>query len=112
MTLYVIIICLAICLGMAISVWAFGTGGKRSRIFHDIYSLSRKRMASEWYIPKPAKSRLSLKMENPVAKFGGNIDAYYEYTKLFAAICATLGEDYAIHKQDIFTRKGFCRRGR
>ena len=44
-------------------------------------------------------------MENPVAKFGGNIDAYYEYTKLFAAICATLGEDYAIHKQDIFTRK-------
>lgn len=108
MTLYVIIICLAICLGMAISVWAFGTGGKRSRIFHDIYFTIEETDGISVVYTKTGEVSAILKMENPVAKFGGNIDAYYEYTKLFAAICATLGEDYAIHKQDIFTRKGFA----
>lgn len=108
MTLYVIIICLAICLGMAVSVWAFGTGGKRSRIFHDIYFTIEETDGIGVVYTKTGEVSAILKMENPVAKFGGNIDAYYEYTKLFAAICATLGEDYAIHKQDIFTRKGFA----
>lgn len=108
MTLYVIIICLAICFGMAISVWAFGTGGKRSRIFHDIYFTIEETDGIGVVYTKTGEVSAILKMENPVAKFGGNIDAYYEYTKLFAAICATLGEDYAIHKQDIFTRKGFA----
>lgn len=108
MTLYVIIICLAICLGMAVSVWAFGTGGKRSRIFHDIYFTIEETDGIGVVYTKTSEISAILKMENPVAKFGGNIDAYYEYTKLFAAICATLGEDYAIHKQDIFTRKGFA----
>lgn len=108
MTLYVIIICLAICLGMAVSVWAFDTGGKRSRIFHDIYFTIEETDGIGVVYTKTGEVSAILKMENPVAKFGGNIDAYYEYTKLFAAICATLGEDYAIHKQDIFTRKGFA----
>lgn len=108
MTLFVIIICLAICLGMAVSVWAFGTGGKRSRIFHDIYFTIEETDGIGVVYTKTGEVSAILKMENPVAKFGGNIDAYYEYTKLFAAICATLGEDYAIHKQDIFTRKGFA----
>lgn len=108
MTLYVIIICLTICLGMAVSVWAFGTGGKRSRIFHDIYFTIEETDGIGVVYTKTGEVSAILKMENPVAKFGGNIDAYYEYTKLFAAICATLGEDYAIHKQDIFTRKGFA----
>lgn len=108
MTLYVIIICLAICLGIAISVWAFGTGGKRSRIFHDIYFTIEETDGIGVVYTKTGEVSAILKMENPVAKFGGNIDAYYEYTKLFTAICTTLGEDYAIHKQDIFTRKGFA----
>lgn len=108
MTLYVIIICLAICLGMAISVWVFGTGGKRSRIFHDIYFTIEDTDGIGVIYTKTGEVSAILKMENPVAKFGGNIDAYYEYTKLFTAICATLGEEYAIHKQDIFTRKGFA----
>ena len=108
MTLYVIIICLAICLGMAVSVWAFGTGGKRCRIFHDIYFTIEETDGIGVVYTKTGEVSAILKMENPVAKFGGNIDAYYEYTKLFTAICATLGEDYAIHKQDIFTRKGFA----
>lgn len=108
MTLYVTIICLAICLGMAVSVWAFGTGGKRSRIFNDIYFTIEETDGIGVVYTKTGEVSAILKMENPAAKFGGNIDAYYEYTKLFAAICATLGEDYAIHKQDIFTRKGFA----
>ena len=37
MTLYIILIFIALCAGMAISVHAFGTGGKRKRIFQDIY---------------------------------------------------------------------------
>ena len=37
MVLYVILFFVAICIGMAISVYAFGTGGKRKKIFQDIY---------------------------------------------------------------------------
>ena len=37
MILYVILVFTAILIGMAVSVLAFGTGGKRSRIFQDIY---------------------------------------------------------------------------
>ena len=107
MTIYVIIICLAICLGMAVSIWAFGTGGKRSRIFQDIYFTVEETDGIGVLYTKTGEVSAILKMENPVAKFGGNIDAYYEYTKLFTAICATLGEEYALHKQDVFTRKGF-----
>ena len=37
MILYVILVFAAVLVGMAVSVLAFGTGGKRSRIFQDIY---------------------------------------------------------------------------
>ena len=37
MTLYIIIAFIAILIGMAISVYAFGTGSKRKKIFQDIY---------------------------------------------------------------------------
>ena len=37
MTWYVIIFFAAVLIGMAISVAAFGTGGKRKRVFRDIY---------------------------------------------------------------------------
>ena len=37
MTLYVILFFIALLIGMAISVAAFGTGGKRKKIFQDIY---------------------------------------------------------------------------
>lgn len=107
MTIYVIIIFLAICLGMAVSVWAFGTGGKRSRIFQDIYFTIEETDGIGVLYAKTGEVSAMIKMENPVARFGGNIDSYYDYTRLFSAICATLGEDYALHKQDIFTRREF-----
>ena len=37
MILYVILFFIALCIGMATSVYAFGTGGKRKKIFEDIY---------------------------------------------------------------------------
>lgn len=107
MTIYVIIIFLAICLGMAVSVWAFGTGGKRSQIFQDIYFTIEETEGIGVLYSKTGEVSAMIRLENPVAKFGGNIDAYYDYTKLFSAICATLGEDYALHKQDVFTRRKF-----
>ena len=39
MILYVILTFVAILIGMAISVMAFGTGGKRKKIFQNIYLL-------------------------------------------------------------------------
>ena len=36
MTVYIIILMAAVCLGMAISVYAFGTGGKRKHMLRDI----------------------------------------------------------------------------
>lgn len=43
----------------------------------------------------------------PRAKYCANIDSYYEFTHLFTALAQTLGEGYALHKQDIFVRKQF-----
>ena len=37
----------------------------------------------------------------------GEHDSYYDFTHLFSALALTLGEGYAIHKQDIFVRKRF-----
>ena len=36
MTLYIILTFAALCAGMAVSVYAFGTGGKRKRIFQEL----------------------------------------------------------------------------
>ena len=40
-------------------------------------------------------------------KYSANIDSYYEFTSLLTAVAQTLGEGYAIHKQDVFVRKQF-----
>ena len=48
-----------------------------------------------------------LKLENPVQKYSANIDNYYEFTNLLTALAQTLGEGYAIHKQDVFIKKKF-----
>lgn len=37
MTLYIILFFIALCTGMALSVYTFGTGGKRKHIFQNIY---------------------------------------------------------------------------
>ena len=48
-----------------------------------------------------------LKIENPVQKYSADINGFYDFTHLFSSLALTLGEGYAIHKQDIFVRKRF-----
>ena len=98
---------MATCIGMAISVYAFGTGGKRKKIFEDIYFSVEDTDGIGVLYTKTGEYSAILRMENPVQKYSANIDSYYEFTNLFAAITQTLGEGYALHKQDIFTRKQF-----
>lgn len=107
MTLYIILFFIAVCIGMAVSVYAFGTGGKRKRIFQDIYFSVEDTDGIGVLYTKSGEYSAVLKMENPVQKYCANIDSYYEFTHLFTALAQTLGEGYALHKQDIFVRKQF-----
>ena len=107
MTLYIIITFIAILIGMAISVYAFGTGSKRKKIVQDIYFTVEEVDGMGILYTKTGEYSAVIKMENPVQKYSANIDAYYEYTNLFSSIVLTLGEGYAIHKQDVFCKKKF-----
>ena len=107
MTLYVILFFIALLIGMAVSVAAFGTGGKRKKIFQDIYFSVEDTDGVGVLYTKTGEYSAILKMDNPVQKYSANADSYYEFSHLFNAIAQTLGEGYALHKQDIFTRKRF-----
>ena len=107
MTLYILLTFAALCAGMAVSVYAFGTGGKRKRIFQDIYFTVEDVDGIGVLYTKTGEYSAVLRMENPVQKYSANIDSYYEFTSLLTAVAQTLGEGYAIHKQDVFVRKQF-----
>lgn len=104
---YVLIAFTAILLGMFTSVKAFGTGGKRKKIFQDIYFSVEDVDGVGVLYTKTGEYSAVLKIENPVQKYSANIDNYYEFTNLLTALAQTLGEGYAIHKQDVFIRKKF-----
>ncbi len=93
---------------MTISVYAFGTGGKRKKIFQNIYYSVEDTEGIGVLYTKTGEYSAVLKIENPVQKYSANINSYYEFTHLFTALAQTLGEGYAIHKQDIFVKKEFC----
>ena len=107
MILYVIIAFTAILLGMFTSVKVFGTGGKRKKIFQDIYFSVEDVDGIGVLYTKTGEYSAILKLENPVQKYSANIDNYYEFTNLLTALAQTLGEGYAIHKQDVFIKKKF-----
>ena len=107
MTLYVILFFIALLIGMAVSIAAFGTGGKRKKIFQDIYFSVEDTDGVGVLYTKTGEYSAILKMDNPVQKYSANADSYYEFSHLFNAIAQTLGEGYALHKQDIFTRMRF-----
>src|SRR5574344_838104 len=107
MTLYVILIFFAILAGMAISVSVFGTGGKRKKIFQDIYFSVEDNNGVGVVYTKTGEYSAILKIANPVQQYSANIDSYYDITTLMSAVIQTLGEGYAVHKQDIFIRKDF-----
>ena len=92
---------------MGISVKAFGTGGKRKRIFQDIYFSVEDTDGIGVLYTKTGEYSAILEMENPVQKHSANTDSYYDFTHLLAALAQTLGEGYALHKQDIFVRRKF-----
>ena len=104
---YVLIAFTAILLGMFTSVKAFGTGGKRKKIFQDIYFSVEDVDGIGVLYTKTGEYSAILKIENPVQKYSANIDHYYEFTNLLTALMQTLGEGYAIHKQDVFIKKQF-----
>ena len=112
MVLYVILMFVAILVGMAVSVFAFGTGGKRSRVFQDIYFTVEEVDGIGILYTKNGDYSAVLEMENPVLKYSANIDAYYGFTSLLNSLTQTLGEGYALHKQDIFCRRRFHRDGK
>lgn len=108
MVLYVILFIVALCIGMAISISAFGTGGKRKNIFKDIYfSVEDTEDGIGVVYTKGGDYSATLLMENPVEQYCANIDAYYDYTNLFTSLIQTLGEGYALHKQDVFCMEKF-----
>ncbi|MCM1511338.1 MAG: hypothetical protein NC116_11575 [Clostridium sp.] len=104
---YVIIVFSAILIGMAISVGVFGTGGKRKKVFQDIYFSVEDCDGIGVIYTKTGEYSAVIALENPVQKYSANTDAYYDFSHLFSAVIQTLGEGYALHKQDIFSRKAF-----
>ena len=92
---------------MALSVRLFGTGGKRARIFSDIYYSIED--AGDFAVIYTKKGDFSavIKMINPVRKYSADIDGYYSYNTLFNNILQTLGTGFALHKQDVFVRRRF-----
>ena len=108
MTLYIIFFFIALCTVMALSVYTFGTGGKRKHIFQNIYFSVEDTDGVGVLYTKTGEYSAVLKIENPVQKYSADIDSYYDFTHLFSALAQTLGEGYALHKQDIFVRKQFA----
>ena len=107
MVTYILLSLAALCLGMGISVKAFGTGGKRKRIFQDIYFSVEDTDGIGVIYTKTGEYSAILEMENPVQKHSANTEIYYDFTRLLAALSQTLGEGYALHKQDVFVRRKF-----
>lgn len=103
----VILVFVSILSGMALSIWAFGTGSKRAKIFDDIYfSVEDVENKGIIYTKKGDYSAV-LEMENPIKKYSADTDSYYDFTTLMASVIQVLGEGYALHKQDVFVRKNF-----
>ena len=107
MTWYVILFFAATLTGMAISVAVFGTGGKRKRVFRDIYFSVEDNDGIGVIYTKTGEYSAVLEMENPVQKYSADADRYYDFCHLLTAVAQTLGEGYAIHKQDVFSRRRF-----
>lgn len=103
----VILVFVSILSGMALSIWAFGTGSKRAKIFEDIY-FSVEDVENKGFIyTKKGDYSAVLEMENPIKKYSADTDSYYDFTTLMASVIQVLGEGYALHKQDVFVRKNF-----
>ena len=107
MTLYVIIAIVCIIIGMVICATVFGTAGKTPKVFKDIYFSIEDIDGAGVLYTKTGEFSAILTMQNPVQKHCADIDNYYGFSNLLAALMATLGDGYSIHKQDVLTRRHF-----
>lgn len=107
MTIYVILFLIAVCIGMTVSVYTFGTGGKRAKIFKDIYFSIEDIDGVGVLYTKTGEFSSVLALQNPVQKYCADINEYGAFSNLLSSLMSTLGEGYSIHKQDIFTRKKY-----
>ena len=48
-----------------------------------------------------------IEMKNPVEQYSADVDSYYGACSLFESIVKTVGDGYAVQKQDIFSRQVF-----
>lgn len=103
----VILAFVCLLLGMALSVSVFGTGSKRAKAFENIYFSVEDVSGMGVLYTKKGDYSVIMSMENPVRKYSADIDRYYDFTSVMSSVMETLGEGYAIHKQDIFIRKRF-----
>ena len=103
MTIYVVLMFLSILVGMAISVKAFGTGGKRAKVFEDIYFSVEDVEGIGIVYTKSGDYSALMEIENPVQKYSADTDSYYDYQQLFTKICQSLGEGYILQKQDLLS---------
>ena len=104
-----ILVFISVLIGMGISVKAFGTGGKRARIFQDIYFSIEEVDGIGIIYTKTGEYSAIIRMDNPVLKFSADEDSYYSFVNLMSSVVTTLGEGYALHKQDIFVHRTFER---
>ena len=110
-TVTVILVFLSVLVGMAVSVWAFGTGGKRASVFKDIYFSIEEVDGAGVIYTKNGEYSAVLRMQNPVQKYSADEDSYYDFTSLMTSVVQSLGEGYALHKQDVLVRRTFGRQG-
>ena len=103
----VVMLLIAVIIGMGISICAFGTGGKRAKVFEDIYFSVEDVNDMGIIYTKGGDYTAILKIRNPIRKYSASKDSYYDFISLFSSILQLLGEGYALHKQDVFVRKQF-----
>ena len=103
----VLIIFFSILVGMAVSVFAFGTGTKRAHVFRHIYYSIEDVEGMGVVYTRHGDFSAVLTFTNLVRKFSADTDSYYTYTALFDNILHSLGDGYCIQKQDVFVRRRF-----
>ena len=89
MIVYAIIIFVAVCIGMAISVYAFGTGSKRAKIFKEIYFSVEDIDGVGVLYTKTGEFSAILAMQNPVQKYCADINEYGSFSNLMTSLMAS-----------------------
>ena len=107
LTALVILGFICILVGMTLAVYLFGTGGKRAKVFNDIYFSLEDVDGIGVLYTKRGDCSCVIRMDNPVQKYSADIGSYYDFTSLMVDISQILGEGYALHKQDVFVRRKF-----